>query len=553
MKPIHISTLIKYILSIICGAMIVVSAFSIKAMYDTTASFDDLGTTLSSLRELRNMSAYAASARGNLNFVHGDPNATHEYMDKKVLQIEQAMVQARKHANLFAAATTSSPDSARLSKNVVENFNALMAGYEENIRSLRNYNNIGFNNASREIALENAINEYANYSVEAEQQIHDYFDKSRREVILIAVLLLVFVILLSFGSYMMIKRNAFDRMKFASGVLEKIGAGELYHDFDIGTRNEFGLLLETMKNMRDSLREIIASVRSTSEQIKINAAEMDGGNQNLAVRTEEQASALQQTAASMEEIKTTVSNNAENARQANDLAYQARATADSGFAVMGEVVSTMEKISQSARKISEINSVIDGIANQTNILALNAAVEAARAGEQGRGFSVVATEVRNLAKRSADAAKEISHLINQSVRNVDDGARLIDDAGKTMREIVTSVTHVSDIMQEISQASEEQSSGVNQIATAVNEMDLATQQNASLVEESLHIVRSMNANAYALSDTVSLFRLSHVESSANSSGKETVKPRASLEAKMPAATEADKHKKSLADDNWTEF
>jgi len=189
---------------------------------------------------------------------------------------------------------------------------------------------------------------------------------------------------------------------------------------------------------------------------------------------------------------------------------------------MANVVSTMDKISKSARKISEINGVIDGIANQTNILALNAAVEAARAGEQGRGFSVVASEVRNLAARSADAAKEINLLINESVKNVDDGARLIEDAGKTMHEIVTSVTHVSNIMQEITQASEEQSTGVAQIAMAVNEMDLATQQNAAMVEESSVITQNLNNNARHLFDIVSFFRVEKADNATQPVMEESV-------------------------------
>ncbi|CNI45042.1 chemotaxis protein [Yersinia frederiksenii] len=221
---------------------------------------------------------------------------------------------------------------------------------------------------------------------------------------------------------------------------------------------------------------------------------------------------------------------------------------------MSDVVNTMDKISQSARKISEINRVIDGIANQTNILALNAAVEAARAGEQGRGFSVVATEVRNLAKRSADAAKEINQLINESVKNVDDGAKLIEDAGKAMQEIVTSVTHVSNIMQEITQASEEQSTGVSQIAMAVNEMDLATQQNATMVEESSIITQNMNQNAKQLADIVSVFKVELIETANENNQKEVTRKKTKPHNMIAKESGVKKHSLATAtDDEWAEF
>ena len=339
--------------------------------------------------------------------------------------------------------------------------------------------------------------------------------------------------------------------------LEKIGEGDLCHPFEVGAHNEIGAMLQSLKNMQGSITEIITAVRSASEQINVNAVEIDSNNQDLASRTEQQASALQETAASMEQIKTTVSNNAENARQANSLSQQARTAADNGSTVMSSVVSTMELISQSAHKISEINSVIDGIANQTNILALNAAVEAARAGEQGRGFSVVATEVRNLAKRSADAAKEISHLISESVKNVDDGARLIADAGKSMDQIVSSVTHVSNIMQEITHASEEQNTGVGQVAMAINEMDLATQQNAAMVEESAAITAGMSENAKQLSDTVAIFSIGRPETSSSTAQPHSVKGVKKAAQISPAVAKekdaASKRSSAVVEDEWVEF
>jgi methyl-accepting chemotaxis protein len=238
------------------------------------------------------------------------------------------------------------------------------------------------------------------------------------------------------------------------------------------------------------------------------SAQIAQGNQDLSGRTEQQASALQETAATMEELGTTVRGNADSAKQANQLAQSASAVAAQGGQVVDKVVTTMQGINESSRKIGDIIGTIDGIAFQTNILALNAAVEAARAGEQGRGFAVVASEVRSLAQRSAEAAKEIKSLIGRSVEQVEQGTTLVDEAGKTMSEIVNSIQRVSDIVAEISAASVEQSTGVSQVGEAVSQMDQATQQNAALVEESAAAAQSMRQQAEQLVRTVAVFRLS---------------------------------------------
>jgi len=557
MKSFKISTLIKSVLIVLCFIIVITSLFSFKSMYQANISFGEMKSLTQNIRELRRMSAFLSAVRGDINYVYNDQSVTHAVLDEKAVSINEALNNARRHANNFNNSADNSEQGRKLAADVHNKFMALTDNYTANMKSLQAYNNHGFDNGPLENALENSVTDYANYTVEVEKQITDKFESDRRSFLLIATLLLVLSIIISCLSFIIIKRNVFNRLQTASSMLEKIGSGELFHEFEIGARNEIGLMLESLKTMKMSISEIITSVRNTSDEIRTDASEIDNSNHNLASRTEEQASALQQTAASMEEIKTTVSNNAENARQANVLSYQARSAADNGSAVMVNVVSTMDKISQSARKISEINGVIDGIANQTNILALNAAVEAARAGEQGRGFSVVASEVRNLAARSADAAKEINLLINESVKNVDDGARLIEDAGKTMQEIVTSVTHVSNIMQEITQASEEQSTGVAQIAMAVNEMDLATQQNATMVEESSVITQNMNQNARELFDIVSVFR---VDGSVPPEKRAPDYSRSQSAAhsghnKMRHSSKEPVFKKSasLAEDAWTEF
>jgi methyl-accepting chemotaxis protein len=268
-------------------------------------------------------------------------------------------------------------------------------------------------------------------------------------------------------------------------------------------------IMAALKTMQESLARVVADVRGNAESVATASAQIAQGNQDLSQRTEEQASALEETAASMEQLGATVKQNADNARQANQLAQSATAVAAQGGAVVGQVVDTMKSIDDSSRKIANIISVIDGIAFQTNILALNAAVEAARAGEQGRGFAVVAGEVRSLAGRSAEAAKEIKSLITASVECVEQGNLLVGQAGATMTEVVGAIRRVTDIMGEISAASIEQSAGVSQVGEAIGQMDQVTQQNAALVEESAAAAESLRGQARQLVDAVAVFRLGH--------------------------------------------
>jgi methyl-accepting chemotaxis protein len=292
----------------------------------------------------------------------------------------------------------------------------------------------------------------------------------------------------------------------AADLARSVAAGDLSLHVDL-RRGDTGSLMAQLQAMQTSLSKVVFGVRQNSESVATASAQIAQGNQDLSQRTEEQASALEQTAASMEQLGSTVKANADNARQANQLALSASTVAIQGGEVVGQVVHTMKAINDSSKKISDIISVIDGIAFQTNILALNAAVEAARAGEQGRGFAVVATEVRNLAGRSAEAAKEIKSLINASVERVEQGSALVNQAGVTMTEVVSSIKRVTDIMGEISAASTEQSAGVSQVGEAVSQMDQVTQQNAALVEESAAAAESLRVQALQLVQTVALFKL----------------------------------------------
>ncbi len=288
---------------------------------------------------------------------------------------------------------------------------------------------------------------------------------------------------------------------------ESIADGDLTHPITTTHNDETGQLLQALATMQSRLATIVGNVRHSAEGVATASAEIASGNNDLSARTEQQASALEETAASMEELGSTVRQNADNARQANQLAMSASTVAIQGGQVVAEVVDTMKGINESSKKIADIISVIDSIAFQTNILALNAAVEAARAGEQGRGFAVVASEVRNLAQRSAEAAKEIKGLIGTSVERVERGSALVDRAGATMSEVVASIRRVTDIMGEISAASSEQSSGVGQVGEAITQMDQATQQNAALVEQSAAAADSLKTQAGQLVEAVAVFRL----------------------------------------------
>ena len=342
----------------------------------------------------------------------------------------------------------------------------------------------------------------------------------QRDVLIAAALAIGIAIFLAITIIRSITRPLAQAVEAA----DRVASGDLSGQIVVQSKDETGHLLSALQRMQQSLVNTVGTVRQNAEGVASASAQIASGNNDLSARTEQQASALEETAASMEELGSTVRQNADNARTANQLAVNASAVAVQGGDVVAEVVETMKGINASSNKIADIISVIDGIAFQTNILALNAAVEAARAGEQGRGFAVVASEVRNLAGRSAEAAKEIKSLITASVERVEQGTALVDKAGATMTEVVASIRRVTDIMGEISAASSEQSAGVGQVGEAVTQMDQATQQNAALVEEMAAAASALNAQAGELVNAVAVFKLDANSTSSHSPVRTSAAP-----------------------------
>jgi methyl-accepting chemotaxis protein len=336
---------------------------------------------------------------------------------------------------------------------------------------------------------------------------------------------------------MVLIRSIREPLREANELASRIAQGDLSARIDTSRGDEFGDLMKSLARMNEALAQMVQQVRQSTDSIATASAEIATGNHDLSVRTEQTSSNLQSTASAMEELTSTVSHSADNARQASQLASSASTVAQKGGAVVQEVVSTMGEINASSKKIADIIGVIDGIAFQTNILALNAAVEAARAGEQGRGFAVVAGEVRSLAGRSAEAAKEIKALINTSVQKVDSGAQLVSQAGDTMNEIVQSVRRVADVISEITAAAGEQSTGIAQVNTSIANLDQMTQQNAALVEQSAAAAQSLREQADQLAQAVAVFKLTgHAAMAPQRPAQNMMSARPPAALSRPAAT-----------------
>jgi len=420
---------------------------------------------------------------------------------------------------------------ALVAKYLEENDNK--AAYSVDLQSHQNKFDDSFNK------IANKLSEYNKSKVT--ESAHSYKLAIWITACLLAILTVIVVV-----SWFGIRAILLEPLRKVIESIRHIAGGNLVHKIDVQGTNEMGQLAESLRSMQAELTNTVEDIRAGANAIFSGASEISTGNNDLSSRTEQQAASLEETAASMEEITATVKQNSDNASQASQLALDASKTAQRGGKVVDNVVHTMTGIAASSQKIADITSVIDGIAFQTNILALNAAVEAARAGEQGRGFAVVASEVRNLAQRSAQAAREIKMLIEDSVSKVEVGSTLVESAGETMGEIVNAITRVTDIMSEIASASDEQSRGIDQIGVAVSEMDRVTQQNATLVEESAAAAAALEEQARNLTQAVAVFRLNQVEV-AGKRVRETVKP----VVKKPVVES--RPAKSDAGENWETF
>lgn len=379
---------------------------------------------------------------------------------------------------------------------------------------------------------------------------------------IIAGITAIGVMLMLYLTFSMI-RNTLSPLKQAIDIANILSSGDLSHKFAINRSDEFGQLLKALTQMGINLRTTVLDVQRNAIAVRHASGEIASGNLDLSQRTEEQASSLEETASSMEELTSTVRQNTDNSISASQLAMTASDITAKGGNMMKEVVTTMSSISESSNQIADIINVIDGIAFQTNILALNAAVEAARAGEQGRGFAVVATEVRNLAQRSATAAKEIKTLIDDSVQKVDEGTLLVNKAGKTMDEIVSSIKHVTEIMSDITSASKEQSAGIEQVHQAVAQMDEVTQQNAALVEQAAAAAASLEQQANELVGAISIFNVAQNSAKQPTTviqlaDKKTVKQtKLNENNSLPAINNNLKQRNKIAvgskSNNWNEF
>ncbi|ECW3430800.1 methyl-accepting chemotaxis citrate transducer [Salmonella enterica] len=438
-----------------------------------------------------------------------DP-ASLDAMNTLLTNAGASLNEAEKHFNNYVNSEAIAGKDPALDAQAEASFKQMYDVLQQSIHYLKADNYAAYGNLDAQKAQDDMEQVYDKWLSQNAQLIKLASDQNQSSFTqmqwTLGIILLIVLIVLAF-IWLGLQRVLLRPLQRIMAHIQTIADGDLTHEIEAEGRSEMGQLAAGLKTMQQSLIRTVSAVRDNADSIYTGAGEISAGSSDLSSRTEQQASALEETAASMEQLTATVRQNTDNARQATGLAKTASETARKGGRVVDNVVSTMNDIAESSEKIVDITSVIDGIAFQTNILALNAAVEAARAGEQGRGFAVVAGEVRTLASRSAQAAKEIKVLIENSVSRIDTGSTQVREAGETMKEIVNAVTRVTDIMGEIASASDEQSKGIEQVAQAVSEMDSVTQQNASLVEESAAAAAALEEQANELRQAVAAFRI----------------------------------------------
>ena len=512
MKNLKISTWIVMLIGLLSALLIAIGGIGLRGISKSNAAlqtvYEDRTIPAGQIAEIQQM-----LLRDRLAIAITLVEASAADVAKNTAEVDANIVAIDKVWEAYMA-TTLTPDEEKLAKAFAENRNKFeQEGLLPAVAALRAHDT----KAAQQVVVGKILPLYvpvgegitALMRLQMDEAKKQYTTAVGRYETIRAIAITAIVVGLSvavlFGLFLV--RGISRSLDQAVRAADAVARGDLSQPIDVDGTDEVAKLLRALAAMKDSLVGIVSNVRQSSDSIATGSAQIATGNADLSQRTEEQAANLQQTAASMEQLTSTVKQNSDTARQANQLATGASETAAKGGVVVGQVVSMMEAITASSKKISDIISVIDGIAFQTNILALNAAVEAARAGEQGRGFAVVASEVRSLAQRSASAAKEIKSLIGESVERVETGSKLVDDAGKSMQDIVSQVRRVNDLIAEISAASIEQTQGISQVGDAVNQLDQVTQQNAALVEESAAAADSLKQQAVKLAEVVAVFKL----------------------------------------------
>ncbi|MEW5558740.1 methyl-accepting chemotaxis protein [Enterobacter asburiae] len=511
LNKLKIYTAISLIIGLFAITLFGVTAFSVSNSMSNNNNFKRILVASENNDQMRDAAYNISAALANINGLmllssHGDA------LPGKLVENTQGILKsAQEKMDAFMSSPFNTPQEEKAAADVklaFETVYAVALARMDYLHRPQEYSGSLESEMGLRTMLREKIDRYKTETTRHSQSYIDEAESDYHRMISVGIAVVIMAIAMLLAVRYWLRQTLVRRMESTVAVLRKVASGDLSNAVETGSDNEIGKMLNELELMRTSLTGTILGIRQSVQHIHSSAQEISHGNNDLSSRTEEQAAALQETAASMEQIKTTVRQNADNAHAARQLAESASNNAEHGGEAMKSLESIMVQITNSSRQIADIISVIDSIANQTNILALNAAVEAARAGEQGRGFAVVAEEVRNLAKRSADAAKEINQLINVCVNNMDTGSRQVTQASAVMQEIVSSVAQVTQIMGEITSASDEQSAGINQISQAVNEMDLVTQQNAAMVEEAALAAGELEVQSDSLEQLVAQFVLS---------------------------------------------
>ncbi|WP_338574602.1 methyl-accepting chemotaxis protein [Erwinia billingiae] len=542
--------------SAILGGILLLFALCIALasyfLIQSNQSLKDVTEEIQVRMAISNSSNHLRTAR--LNIIHAGASARIGEMDAfndNVKQTEKRIQQATESFNAYLNRRVKTPEDMALDGELKTKFDAYVTqGLLPMVKSAKDgsFEGVIAQETDYTRKFDDAYNAVLLKAIAIRTQRADAINKQAESQTRLGFIMMAAAfaaaLLLTLATFIFLRRVVITPLRQAVERIEHISRGDLTAPLQNWGRSEIGTLGSNLQNMQQSLVKTVGTVREGALAIYQGSSEISAGNTDLSSRTEQQAAALEQTAASMEQLTATVKQNAENAHHASQLAADASGKASQGGEIVSGVISTMNNISTSSKKIAEITTVINSIAFQTNILALNAAVEAARAGEQGRGFAVVASEVRNLAQRSAGAAKEIEGLISESVELIGKGSSQVSHAGDTMTDIVGAVRRVTDIMAEIAAASDEQSRGIQQVSLAVTEMDNVTQQNASLVEEASAAASSLEEQASRLTQAVAAFHLSDSAPRRVAQPVQAVQPKAALATGRPALANSD---------NWETF